>query len=134
MAQANETDGVIKDCVAARALAELVISMNMITNKGMLARRLARAVLGVDDHGSAPDVSVITTNGTVRVIPNDEPIFLIRGQDVAGGDAVRAWADLAEARGASPEIVQIAREHATKIDAWATKKVPDLPDPASNLR
>ena len=68
----------------------------------------------------------ITTNGTMRLIPADEPVFLIRGQDRAGGDAVRAWADLAEAAGAAPDILAVAREHAARMDVWSKKKVPDL--------
>jgi len=72
------------------------------------------------------NIQEIVTNGTVRKIPADEPVFLIRGQDVVAGDAVRAWADLAEKAGANPDIVQVARDHAAKMDAWAKKKVPDL--------
>lgn len=66
----------------------------------------------------------------VRLIPEDEPVFLIRGQDKVGAATVRVWADFAEFEGASPEIVKMARDHADKMDAWA-KKAPDLPsDPA----
>ncbi|MBN9441144.1 hypothetical protein [Bosea sp. (in: a-proteobacteria)] len=73
-------------------------------------------------------IQQISTNGTTRQIPVDEPVFLIRGQDVVGGDAVRAWAALAEAEGASPDILKAAREHAMKMDAWPKKKVPDMPE------
>lgn len=69
----------------------------------------------------------INTNGTIRAIPADEPVFLIRGQDIVGGNAVRAWADLAEMAGADPNIVKTAREHAVKMDNWPKKKTPDLP-------
>ncbi|WP_372395234.1 hypothetical protein ABMY26_07135 (plasmid) [Azospirillum sp. HJ39] len=69
----------------------------------------------------------ITTNGTTRTIPDDEPVFLIRGQDAVGGAAVRAWADLASAAGADPDILRSALDHADKMDAWPKKKVADLP-------
>lgn len=111
----------------ARQLAELVLSMDLATDKGLVARRLAREVLGIDDAGRAPDAQPITTNGTTRLIPRDEPVFLIRGQDAVSGDAVRAWAALAHERGASPDIVRVAIEHAAKMDAWPKKKTPDLP-------
>jgi len=39
-------------------------------------------------------------------IHEDEPVFLIRATDTVSGDAVRAWADLAEAAGAAPNIVE----------------------------
>jgi DNA-binding phage protein len=61
------------------------------------------------------------------VIPDDEPVFVIRAQDVVSGDAVRAWADLAEKAGASEKMVAMARNHARLMDQWPKKKVPDLP-------
>jgi hypothetical protein len=109
----------------ARQLAELVLSMGMVTEKGQVARDIARDILGIDNLHPAP--AVITTNGTTRLIPADEPVFLIRGQDVVGGDAVRAWADLAEKAGAAADILTVARDHAAKMDAWPKKKRPDLP-------
>lgn len=72
------------------------------------------------------NIQEIVTNGTLRRIPAEEPVFLIRGQDVVSGDAVRAWADLAEAIGADPEIIKIARMQAEKMDSWPKKKIPDL--------
>lgn len=112
---------------AARQLAELVLSMGMATGPGLVAHKLARQALGYDDAGGAPDSVVINTNGTVRVIPRDEPVFLVRGQDMAGGATVRGWTGFAKAYGADPAIVDSAREHAAKMDAWPVKKIPDLP-------
>ena len=114
----------IQDVTAAVKLARIVLDMGLITDKGTRAKDLAREVLGIAHAGgTAP----ITTNGTTRWIPADEPVFLIRGQDVAGGDAVRGWATKAETRGADKWIVEMARDHARKMDAWPKKKVPDLP-------
>jgi hypothetical protein len=129
MKHAREDYNKIQDNTAAIQLAELVLSMQMGTDKGLVARRLAREVLGIDDHGNAPDALPITTNGTTRLIPRDEPVFLIRGQDRVGAAAVRAWADLGEENGASKDIVQVARDHADKMDAWPKKKTPDMPNP-----
>ena len=64
----------------------------------------------------------IVTNGTKRIIPENEPVFLIRGQDVVSGDAVRAWANLAESNGADPVIVESARNHAELMDKWPKRK------------
>lgn len=61
------------------------------------------------------------------LIPDDEPVFLLRGQDATAARHVRDWADHVELRGGSTEIVQMAREHAAKMDAWPKKKLPDLP-------
>lgn len=69
----------------------------------------------------------VTTNGTTRRIPANEPVFLLRGQDQFAAAAVRHWAGLVEAGGGDPEIIGTARAHADKMDAWPSKKVPDLP-------
>lgn len=60
-------------------------------------------------------------------IAADEPVFLIRAQDIVSGDAVRAWADLNDKVGGDAEASCLAREHAGKMDAWPLKKKCDLP-------
>lgn len=64
-------------------------------------------------------------------IGKDEPVFLIRGRDLAAPGAIRAWADLARLAGASPFIVNLARGHALAVETWQSEagggKVPDIP-------
>lgn len=127
MKHARDDYNIIQDSGPAIELANLVLEMGMVTARGKYARKLARQVLGIEDHGELSHSAVITTNGTTRIIPADEPVFLIRGQDAVGGATVRMWASLAESVGASKEIVSIAREHANKMDAWPKKKIADLP-------
>lgn len=110
MRHARADYDVFQDISAAKILAAEVLAGNGLEDK---ACELARQILAE----KAPSPR----------IPYDEPVFLIRGQDAVGADAVRAWADLAEKQGADPEIIRIAREHANKMAAWATKKTPDLP-------
>lgn len=45
-------------------------------------------------------------------IPEDEPVFLLRGQDICAPQAVIAWATHAQALGASDEIVKAAKDQA----------------------
>jgi hypothetical protein len=127
MKHAREDYNVIQDTTAARKLADLVLSMELVTDAGLVARKLAREVLGITDHGRAPVMNPITKNGTTRLIPDDEPVFLLRGQDQFASGAVRYWADHVKHYGGDPEIVRVAREHADKMEAWPKKKVPDLP-------
>lgn len=65
-------------------------------------------------------------------IPEDEPVFLIRGQDGNAPYAIKAWADLAERNGADPAIVQRAREWADVVNGWQIRnglaKIPDMPE------
>lgn len=67
-----------------------------------------------------------------HLIPEDEPVFLIRAKDIVGADAVRAWADLAERAGAAPDIVAAARLHADNMTTWRILhdnggQIPDMP-------
>lgn len=62
-----------------------------------------------------------------NLIPEDEPVFLIRAQDVVSSAAVYAWADFAKQAGASAETVASARRHAHLMSEWPKKEVPDLP-------
>ena len=65
-------------------------------------------------------------------IPNDEPVFLIRAQDIVSGDTVRAWANLHDLAGGDPKLSRLAREHAQLMDTWPKKKQADLPQGMSS--
>ena len=63
-------------------------------------------------------------------IPEDEPVFLIRGQDVAAPAALRDYAILAQAMGADMALVQSVNDHAKRMEQWqdeVARKVPDIP-------
>ncbi len=63
------------------------------------------------------------------LIPEDEPVFLIRGQDISAVPTLLAWARSAEMVGASKEIVQMVRDHASDMILWQEQhgsKVADL--------
>jgi len=60
-------------------------------------------------------------------IPIDEPVFLLRAQDVNAAEVVRFWAFLAHASGADPHTVDSAERQAAAMKAWPVKKTPDLP-------
>jgi len=64
------------------------------------------------------------------LIPSDEPVFLIRGQDVVGHAAVRAWANLHRVNGGSDVAYELAMKHADLMEAWPKKKNADVPESA----
>jgi len=67
---------------------------------------------------------------SANIIPEDEPVFLIRAQDALGPDIVDQWADWAEEEGAKEDIVEHAREHAEAMRKWQEEhgsKIPDMP-------
>lgn len=64
------------------------------------------------------------------LIPDDEPVFIVRGQDLAGPVTLRAWAKEATALGADKDIVDRVYRHAEAMEDWQQTrsfKVPDLP-------
>lgn len=69
-------------------------------------------------------------------IPENEPVFLLRGQDMCAPLAVLAWAAFVEQRGGSPEIIKAAKDQVEAMYRWQASrvgrvKIPDmtLPDP-----
>jgi len=63
-------------------------------------------------------------------IPHDEPVFLLRAQDLVAPLVVEFWADRAEKSGALPNIVEAARRQAFDMRTWQylhPAKVPDMP-------
>lgn len=63
------------------------------------------------------------------IIPDDEPVFLIRGQDLAAIPAAEAWCEAAAALGADDEIIAAVRRHIEVVREWQLThaKVPDAP-------
>ena len=67
---------------------------------------------------------------SAHIIPEDEPVFLIRAQDVTAPRTVRAWVGLAEEAGANEDIIEAARQQAYKMEDWQVthgSKTPDMP-------
>jgi hypothetical protein len=64
------------------------------------------------------------------LIPEDEPVFLLRGQDVLAPKLLDRWAKKLLAKGGSIEMADIVFKHAEAMLRWQAthkKKVPDLP-------
>lgn len=64
------------------------------------------------------------------LIPADEPVFLVRGQDVAAPATLRAWTRIAADHGADADILDRVRRHADSMEDWQQTrafKVPDVP-------
>lgn len=62
-----------------------------------------------------------------NLIPDDEPVFLIRGQDIAAFDTIMYYAATIEDARADADLVMSIRNHALKMKKWIVKKIPDLP-------
>lgn len=62
------------------------------------------------------------------MIPEDEPVFLLRAQDIHASRTVRFWASLVAHQDGDPRCVQAAMDIADEMDTWPTKKTPDMPE------
>jgi hypothetical protein len=58
-------------------------------------------------------------------IPQDEPVFLLRGQDVLAPPILELYAFMAALAG-RPELAQLTLEQAKLMQEWPKKKIPDL--------
>ena len=64
------------------------------------------------------------------IIPADEPVFLLRAQDVTAPDTVRAWARLQYTMKGNREMGRLAMDHAERMEQWQREhghKVADMP-------
>ncbi len=64
------------------------------------------------------------------LIPENEPVFLIRGKDVAAPAAIEAWIKEAKKYGAAENILKAAQDQADKMRIYQIEiesKVPDMP-------
>lgn len=62
-------------------------------------------------------------------IPEDEPVFIIRGQDILGPIVLREYAAHAQYFHVSDDLIQKVLEHANAMEQWQKTiavKVPDL--------
>lgn len=68
------------------------------------------------------------------LIPDDEPVLLIRGQDAAAIAAGRAWVKKHLALGGDPEVALAVAVHLLRVEAWQTTRVCKVADvPAEAL-
>ena len=64
------------------------------------------------------------------LIPDDEPVFLLRAQDCIAPAAVELWAFMLEELNGDPRAVAAALDQAHAMRHWQrhrAKKLPDLP-------
>lgn len=71
------------------------------------------------------DSSLLPLGG--KAIPADEPVFLLRAQDVNAHMVVRYWVFLHLRTGGDPEMAERAYQHADDMASWPTRKIPDMP-------
>ena len=65
-----------------------------------------------------------------NIIPENEPIFLLRDKDICAPTAIQAWADDAEKHGAKANIIEAARKQANLMKQWQAdheSQIPDMP-------
>lgn len=70
---------------------------------------------------------------SARLIPDGEPVLLIRGQDSLAVPVIETWLRGAEQAGVAPELIASVERHRTRVIEWQAdhgNKVPDAPEGA----
>ena len=52
------------------------------------------------------------------LIPENEPVFLLRGQDITAPSLLLEWANKNEELNGDPELIKLAREQAVRMIHW----------------
>jgi len=66
----------------------------------------------------------------LKKIPENEPVFLLRAQDVVAPEVVEYWVAKARAHGAGKNILNAAERQVGRMRKWQKghgMKVPDMP-------
>ena len=63
------------------------------------------------------------------LIPQDEPVFLLRGQDKFAPELLLRWASKLRLSGGDPEMARMVENGAQEMIEWQKThcKIPDLP-------
>jgi len=75
---------------------------------------------GRKDYESIQDMRDLNDEG---VIPEDEPVFLLRAQDKTAAETVAFWANLQK----DEEILGSALKQVRAMELWSNQKSADLP-------
>ena len=59
-----------------------------------------------------------------KQLPEDEPLFVLRGRDKFASATVRHWVELTKRSGTPPEKISEALALASEMDKWPEKRVP----------
>lgn len=104
------------------------------TKRPHIAKQLGNTVEVPDESQGWDGVDARAQMDMGRVqplIPDDEPVFILRSMDVVGPRAVREWAAIADREGADFATVQRVLRWADEMEAYAAEhggaKVPDTP-------
>lgn len=114
----------VPDSFLVLQLIELILGTKNTTAASLAAQNICHRILG---EASYDNPVPFQTNGVFRLIPRDEPVFLIRGQDICAAEAVQAWVQIAKAKGVNEATLRSAKAIAAKMEEWKPKKKPDLP-------
>lgn len=113
-----------QDNTLAKELARLVLRMRLTSSEGLVASLFANMILYPEKKFSI-DVAGIDLKKYPR-IPVDEPVFLLRAQDIHTLPTLKFYHKLLLEMQAEPELLKSVQEQIIKIEEYHTRKYPDL--------
>ena len=112
----TETSSTIAEKICEYVLAQRILRTKININTKIERRKMLHPR---EDYARIQDPA--------GLIPENEPVFLLRAQDKIAVDTVRFWAMLNKQMGGDPKLSEMAFGHAHKMDEWPVKKLADLP-------
>jgi hypothetical protein len=61
-------------------------------------------------------------------IPQDEPVFLLRGQDMFAPDLLLKWAARVRLNYGDPDMARMVEDHAQLMIEWQQNHISKIPD------
>jgi hypothetical protein len=68
------------------------------------------------------------------LVGEDEPVFIVRGMDIAAPATIEAWAEVALLYGAHPAIADQAGRWAERVREWQRRHGAHAPNPGDTTR
>lgn len=98
--------------------------------EGPLVARQGGANFVVEDPESVETITGVLTHTIKPIIPDDEPVFLLRSRDVCAPNTVRTWVQFCIDNGVDPEdqmLVDVLAQ-ADAMEAYASQYGSQLPN------
>jgi hypothetical protein len=122
----EDYNGRVVDLLEPRIIAILLAARLALTHAADAATVAGESPEIVEAfHGAEAGLAELYCDSTCNPIPDDEPVFLLRAQDVSAAQAVRFWATRNATRGGDASLSQDAEVHAARMEGWPIHKLAD---------
>lgn len=88
--------------------------------------RLARKILNLRIDEPIPEPDKYFPDSNTHLIPDEEPVFLLRAKDELAVETLEHWISLAKSRGVDQRTIDSAERHLAKFKTWYKREKPNV--------